>query len=174
MRQRVLVILIPIAVLVASCASSAPVPTWTHAPSAGVLATAVPSIASGTMPTVEAYAEPAGRVLTGDVPVVMTDAMRFVPDAITVKAGEPITFVVTNDGLIVHEFFGGTQDDQDVHAVEMAAGGMSHGHDNAVSVKPGGTASLTMTFVKVGSLLVGCHEPGHYAAGMKATLTISD
>ena len=47
-------------------------------------------------------------------------------------------------------------------------GGMSHGHDNAVSVKPGKTGSLTMTFAEAGTLIVGCHEPGHYAAGMRA------
>ena len=48
--------------------------------------------------------------------------MRFAPDPITVKAGEEVTFVVTNEGLIVHEFFVGTADEQVDHAAEMAAG----------------------------------------------------
>jgi uncharacterized cupredoxin-like copper-binding protein len=56
----------------------------------------------------------------------------------------------------------------------MALGGMGHGHDNALSLKAGETGSLTMTFAKAGSLLIGCHEPGHYEAGMKATVTVVD
>ena len=51
---------------------------------------------------------------------------------------------------------------------------MSHGHDNALSLKAGETGSLSMTFADAGSLLIGCHEPGHYDAGMKATLTVVD
>jgi uncharacterized cupredoxin-like copper-binding protein len=100
--------------------------------------------------------------------------MRFAPDPLTVKAGEPVTFIVTNTGLIVHEFFVGTEAEQADHAEEMATGAMAHGHDSAVSVEPGKTSSLTMTFAKAGSILVGCHEPGHYNAGMKATLTVID
>ena len=57
-------------------------------------------------------------------------------------------------------------------AAEMAVGGMSHGHDNALSLKAGESGSLRMTFAEAGSLLIGCHEPGHDNAGMKATLTV--
>jgi uncharacterized cupredoxin-like copper-binding protein len=103
----------------------------------------------------------------------MTDAMRFEPGAMTVKVGEPITFVVTNAGVIVHEFFVGTEAEQVDHAAEMAMSGMSHGHSNALSLAPGETGSLTMTFDDVGTLLVGCHEPGHYDAGMSAGITVA-
>ena len=104
----------------------------------------------------------------------MLDTMRFTPDPITVKAGAEVTFVVKNDGVAVHEFFVGTEGEQVDHAAEMAAGGMSHGHDNALRLEGGKTGSLTMTFDKPGPLLIGCHEPGHYQAGMKATLTVVD
>jgi uncharacterized cupredoxin-like copper-binding protein len=53
-------------------------------------------------------------------------------------------------------------------------GDMAHGHDNAISVQPGKSRSLTMTFAEAGDILVGCHEPGHYDAGMKATLSVVD
>ena len=112
--------------------------------------------------------------LTGEIRVTMTDSMRFAPDPITVKAGAPITFIVNNAGLIVHEFVVGTEAEQADHAAEMAMGEMAHGHDNALSVEPGKTRSLTLTFAEAGSFLVGCHEPGHYDAGMKATLTVVD
>ena len=112
--------------------------------------------------------------LSGDVPVTMLDTMRFAPDPITVKAGVPITFIVRNAGLIIHEFVVGTEAEQADHGAQMATGGMAHGHDNALSVEPGKTSSLTMTFAKAGSIVIGCHEPGHYDAGMKATLTVVD
>lgn len=37
----------------------------------------------------------------------------------------------------------------------------------------GKEAALTRTFTEAGTLVIGCHQPGHYAAGMKATLTIA-
>jgi len=100
--------------------------------------------------------------------------MRFEPEAMTVKAGEPITFEVRNDGLIVHEFFVGTEAEQVDHAAEMAMGGTDHAHHGALSVAPGETGSVTMTFATAGSVLIGCHEPGHYDAGMMGTLAIVD
>jgi uncharacterized cupredoxin-like copper-binding protein len=169
MHPRVLAILIPIALVLAACSGGAQAPTRTY--TAG---TSAAPLASPTAPPVAPSAAPSAVPLSGEVKVVMSDAMRFAPDPITVKAGEEVTFVVTNDGVIVHEFFVGTEEEQLDHAAEMAAGGMSHGHDNALSLQPGETGSLTMTFAEAGSLLIGCHEPGHYDAGMKATLTVVD
>jgi uncharacterized cupredoxin-like copper-binding protein len=172
MHRRVLAVLIPIALVLAACSGSAQTPTWTYTPSTSAVPVAV---ASPTVrPSVAASIAPSTAPLNGEVNVVMSDAMRFAPDPITVKAGEEVTFVVTNEGAIVHEFFVGTEEEQLDHAAEMAAGGMSHGHDNALSVKAGETGSLAMTFAEAGSLLIGCHEPGHYDAGMKATLTVVD
>ena len=38
------------------------------------------------------------------VRIVASDALRFFPDAVTVRQGETITFVVTTIGMSVHEF----------------------------------------------------------------------
>ncbi len=177
MNPRVLAVLLPVAVLTIACSSPAAAPTWSYGSSAAAAAespaptaTVSPSVAASVAPSVAPSAEP----LSGEVKVVMNDTMRFAPDPITVKAGEEVTFVVTNEGLIVHEFFVGTEAAQVEHAAEMAAGAMGHGHDNALSLKAGETGSLTMTFADAGSLLIGCHEPGHYDAGMKSTLTVVD
>ncbi len=172
MRPLVLTALVPIALLVVACSGSAQAPTSTYAPSASTLAVASPTGTSA--PGATATVAPSVDPLAGEVNVVLSDAMRFAPDSITVKAGEEVTFLVKNEGVIVHEFFVGTDEEQVDHAAEMAAGGMSHGHDNALSLKAGERGSLTMTFAQAGSLLIGCHEPGHYDAGMKATLTVVD
>lgn len=47
-------------------------------------------------------------------------------------------------------------------------GSMDPGHgQDGITVKPGKTAELTRTFATAGTIEVGCHEPGHYASGMK-------
>ena len=173
MNPRILVVLVPVAILVTACSNPAATPTWTYGPTAAAVV-ASPAPTATVVPSVAASVAPSVAPLSGEVKVVLSDDMRFAPDPITVKAGEEITFVVENEGVIVHEFFVGTEDEQVDHAAEMAAGGMSHSHDNALSLKAGETGSLTMTFAKAGSLLIGCHEPGHYDAGMKATLNVVD
>lgn len=41
-------------------------------------------------------------------------------------------------------------------------------HDpNAMTVPAGETHELTRTFTEAGDILMGCHVPGHYAAGMR-------
>ena len=174
MNPRVLAVILPIALLLLACSGSGQIPNPAHAPSPSAPATASPT---ETMASLEsASADPSGAPSAapqaGEIEVVMSDAMRYTPDPIRVKVGEALTFVVRNDGLILHEFVVGTEEEQADHAAEMAAGGTSHGHDSALSVKAGETGSLTMTFTEPGSLLIGCHEPGHYEAGMKATLIV--
>jgi uncharacterized cupredoxin-like copper-binding protein len=173
MNPRILAVLIPVAILITACSSPATPSTWTYGPTAAAVAES-PAPTATAVPSVAASVAPSVAPLSGEVKVILSDAMRFAPDPITVGAGKEVTFVVKNEGVIVHEFFVGTEDEQVDHAAEMAAGGMSHGHDNALSLKAGETGSLTMTFAKAGSLLIGCHEPGHYDAGMKATLTVVD
>jgi len=92
----------------------------------------------------------------------------------TLAARTPVTFVVTNIGQITHEFTIGDAHVQDEHEQEMMSmgGPMGHDEDNAISVAPGQTKELTYTFDMPGMSFAGCHVPGHYPAGMKATITI--
>ena len=169
MHRLVLAVLLPVALLVAACSSGATAPTAAPSVVPSAVATATP-----TAPTAASSMAPSAVPKTGEITVVLSDTMRYAPEAVTVKAGDKVTFVLRNEGVIVHEFFVGTEEEQVDHAAEMALGGMGHGHDNALSLKAGETGSLTMTFAKAGSLLIGCHEPGHYEAGMRATLIVVD
>jgi uncharacterized cupredoxin-like copper-binding protein len=86
-----------------------------------------------------------------------------------------VTFVVTNAGALEHEFYVGDEAAQAAHEKEMSSmGGMGMSEDgpNGVGVKAGETKELTMTFTTPGSTITGCHVTGHYASGMKATITI--
>lgn len=107
------------------------------------------------------------------VQVEMTDELRFEPAEFTFQAGETVRFEVTNAGQIVHEFLIGDEAAQDEFEMEMSEGdGMAHDTDAGVSVEPGESETFEYTFAEAGDLLAGCHEPGHYGGGMKATITV--
>jgi uncharacterized cupredoxin-like copper-binding protein len=100
--------------------------------------------------------------------------MTIEPGAMTVTAHTPVTFVVTNIGQIAHEFTLGDTNVQEEHERDMMSmgGAMGHDEDNAISVAPGQTKELTYTFEMSGMSFAGCHVPGHYPAGMRASISI--
>ncbi len=107
------------------------------------------------------------------IEVAMTDDLRYDPDELIVRAGETVRFLVRNEGTMVHEFLIGTPEDQVGFEEEMAEGhGGDHEDEVGVSVDPGDMAEFTYTFGAEGEILVGCHQPGHYAGGMVANLTV--
>lgn len=96
------------------------------------------------------------------------------PAAITVKAGQPVTFVVTNTGVTDHEFYLGDEAAQAEEETMMQSGPMMGDSANGIGLKPGETKELTYTFATAGESLAGCHVAGHYAGGMKATITVTE
>ena len=73
----------------------------------------------------------------------------------------------TNNGEALHEAYVGDAAAQDDHAKEMGeGGGMAMEEGNKVEVEPGETGELTYTFDDAGQVQIGCHQPGHYEAGM--------
>ncbi len=120
-----------------------------------------------------ATTSPASEAPSTRIPVTLTDALRMEPATMTVPAGVPITFVVTNAGAIDHEFYLGDEAAQAEHEQEMSMGGMMHGDPAGIAVEPGQTDELTFTFPEPGSTLAGCHVTGHYGGGMKASITVT-
>jgi uncharacterized cupredoxin-like copper-binding protein len=92
------------------------------------------------------------------IEVTLTDALRIEPAMMSVPAGVPVTFVVTNTGAIDHEFYLGDEAAQAEHEQEMMAmGGMGHDEPEGIAVDPGETKELTHTFAEPGEMLAGCH-----------------
>jgi uncharacterized cupredoxin-like copper-binding protein len=149
-RPAVIPALAAVAVLVAACGGS------------GSSAAPAPSAS----PAAESAEAQATRI-----EVSLTDALKIEPATITVPAGEPVTFVVTNAGTTEHEFVVGDEEVQAEHEEEMEGGHMED-DDNALAVPPGETLELTMTFDEPGTTLAGCHVTGHYDGGMKAEIVI--
>jgi uncharacterized cupredoxin-like copper-binding protein len=108
------------------------------------------------------------------VEVSQLDELAFDPASIDVRAGETVEFVVTNDGAVDHEFVLGDEVFQAAHEGEMAGmGGTMPDEPNAVSLAPGQTKRVIWTFTKPGSVLYGCHVPGHYPAGMVGEIVVA-
>lgn len=152
-RTSALAALLAAATLLAACSGAGQSPAATAAPT--------------VQPPSSAPASAATRVV-----VTLTDALRIEPATMTVPAGVPVTFVVTNAGALDHEFFLGDEAAQAEHEQEMQQGGMAHDEPMGIGVKPGVTKELTVTFATAGQTLAGCHVQGHYMAGMKAVITI--
>jgi uncharacterized cupredoxin-like copper-binding protein len=121
-------------------------------------------------------AAPLAQVVSRSIDVRMDDTMRFAPDTLQVQAGETIRFVVHNAGKVAHELVLGTDEDIRAHAEDMKKGtDHSHSHAGAaaISVAPGQTGELVVTFPKTGTLQMACLIPGHYEAGMKGQLKVT-
>ena len=126
--------------------------------------------------------------------------IAYSPDTVDARAGETIRFVFHNTGKVPHDAFIGDEQAQGDHEMEMRQGGtsttmdmdesstgmpmggssttmeMEHGDAGSaggIVVEPGKTGELMHTFGAGDRLLIGCHEAGHYAAGMKVTIDIS-
>lgn len=138
-----------------------------------VLAVAACSGAA-SQPPASGPADASAGAASQTIEVKLTDALRIEPAAMTVKAGQPVTFMVTNIGAIEHEFYLGGEAAQAEQERMMQSGEMAHDNAEGVSLKPGETKELTYTFADVGQTLAGCHVAGHYGGGMRATLTVTE
>lgn len=144
-----------------------------------------------------------GALADGDQVDVDMANLAFDPPEFTVESGATVTFVFHNTDSIDHEALIGDQAAQDAHEAEMTSGGgmdsgsgtdttattdtagttdttdmggmkaAATGPSDAISVAPGETGEITYTFTEAGTLLLGCHQPGHFDGGMKATITVA-
>lgn len=110
------------------------------------------------------------------VTATLSDDMAIQLSESDFAVGDTVRFEVTNSGASPHEFYLGDAEAQEHHAEEMADmdGEEMHDEEDGIAVEPGATETLEYTFERAGEILAGCHEPGHYEAGMVASMTIAD
>ncbi len=112
---------------------------------------------------------------TRTIRVAMSDAMRFDPSAFEFRRGQTVTFVVSNRGRLMHEFVIGNDAELQAHAELMKKHpGMEHDEPYMAHVAPGKTMHLTWRFTEAGRFLAGCLVAGHWDAGMRAAITVTD
>jgi Uncharacterized copper-binding protein len=98
----------------------------------------------------------------------MDDHLEFVPSEVSVTPGETILFVLPNVGsALTHEFQVGPADRV---ALDQADGQIVVEVDK---IEPLHVDYMTYTFGTVGPYAFACHEPGHYAAGMKGIIDLT-
>ena len=131
----------------AAAAESTTAETTTAAQTTTAATTTTSQAATTTAPTTTAAKPVATKVQVSETEFKITT------DLTSFKAGQ-ITFVAKNDGKIPHDL-----------AVKETG-------DKTKEIPPGGTAELKVN-LKPGKYELYCTIPGHEAAGMKLTITVS-
>jgi uncharacterized cupredoxin-like copper-binding protein len=99
--------------------------------------------------------------------------MSYQPNALEVKRGEQIKFVITNAGLLAHEFILAETADNLKHAALMKQyPDMEHDDPNGKTVQPGAKAEMLWRFTKTGTFEFSCLISGHREAGMVGTVAV--
>jgi uncharacterized cupredoxin-like copper-binding protein len=99
--------------------------------------------------------------------------MRFEPASLTVRKGEQVRFLISNDGALKHEFTLASVQDNNKHAELMKKyPDMEHDDPNAKSVDPGKGAEILWRFTKPGDFEFACLIPGHREAGMHGVIHV--
>ena len=127
------------------------------------LALAAPGFAVAPPPPIQAQAQaPAAAATTPvEIKVIATD-LKFAPPKIEAKVGQPIKIVLENKGAIEHDIaFPTIKADKPAQDLKAVA-------------KTGQTATLEFTPTAKGTYAYICTVPGHEAAGMKGTITVTD
>ena len=129
------------------------------------LAAVLALTACGNTPTHDAHMPQAPHDEPRVVDVVLSE---FSITPFDVEEGETVTFNVTNEGAVEHEFrFTAPSDSHDHDADhEMPMG-------DVLALDPGESGSITVTFDKEYTQ-AACLLPGHYEAGMFTDITDTD
>ena len=113
------------------------------------------------------------------IDLTMTDQMTFEPATIQVARGETIRFVVRNASNEDHEAYIGSEEEQRLHATDHSGFGPKEQTDvthmgYAVHVPAFGNGEMLAKFDEDLEYVIGCHYPGHYEAGMRAVIEVSE
>jgi uncharacterized cupredoxin-like copper-binding protein len=115
-----------------------------------------------------------------EIDLTMTDEMTFAPATIEVRRGETVLFRIRNSSNEAHEAYIGSEEEQTLHATRHSAvaseeqTAIPHINQPAVHVPPLGTGEFLYRFDERVELVIGCHYPGHYEAGMRAVIEVSE
>jgi len=109
------------------------------------------------------------------IKVSMNDSMRFEPDSINVKVGETIKFDLDNVGAVKHEMVIGQLSYLIEHSEMMKKfPNMEHEEPNMLLLESSSNGELIWKFTEAGQIDFACLQLGHYDAGMKGNVTVSN
>jgi uncharacterized cupredoxin-like copper-binding protein len=104
------------------------------------------------------------------------DGFHFVPDHFTVHQDEVVRFMISNPDTRGHELFIGTIAEQAERreagpTAPPSAEDVTH-FGYGIYIPPMSDGELDYAFSAETDLLIGCHLPGHWEAGMVATIDV--
>jgi uncharacterized cupredoxin-like copper-binding protein len=109
------------------------------------------------------------------IELTMVEPFGYDPSVVEVRQGETVHFVVRNPTPIAHEMYIGSELEQGTSEAEHRGASPPAGATHlgyGIYVVARGTGTLDYTFSHSGDILIGCHLPGHYAAGHVATIHV--
>jgi uncharacterized cupredoxin-like copper-binding protein len=93
--------------------------------------------------------------------------MGYTPQSLEVHLGEQIKFVISNEGLLNHEFILASTKDNLKHAALMKKyPDMEHDDPNGKTIGPYNFVEILWRFSRKGEFEFSCLIPGHREAGM--------
>lgn len=126
---------------------------------------------------------PTTESIDGDAELVVAVEMNdfgYEIDETTIPVGSTVRFDFVNVGVVEHEAMFGTMHQQEEFAGSGGHGGHAdedaddhHGTVPAITLGPGDRGSLVVEFDEAGEIMIGCHLPGHWDAGMVTSLTVA-
>jgi uncharacterized cupredoxin-like copper-binding protein len=115
----------------------------------------------------------AAKKTSRTVQISMSDNMKYMPNVIQIKRGEAVTLAFKNEGQLKHEAVLGNLDELKKHAEMMKMHpDMEHDDPKSISAKAGETAYIKWKFTQAGTFYVACLVPGHFDAGMRASVIV--
>jgi uncharacterized cupredoxin-like copper-binding protein len=105
------------------------------------------------------------------------DGFHFVPDHFEVTTGESVRFMISNPDDIGHELFIGTAAEQAARraaGVAEPSGAPTTHFGYGIYLPAHSDGELDYAFSGEEDLLIGCHLPGHWEAGMVATIAVGE
>ena len=96
---------------------------------------------------------------------------HFTPDLVSVPAGRPVTFVITNSDPIDHEWIVGDAATHERHRTGTEP--VHNARPTEISIPARSERRTTITFAAADTLQYICHLPGHEAYGMVGVLSIT-
>lgn len=139
----------------------------------------------GAAATPEAASAPAPVAAAPGTPIdveVTVGEYAITPTLTTFQTGVPYRFIVTNKGLLAHQFRIMPRGDTAEMIAQIGAGAQmaaDHHHPGelvsmtAEQLPPGGSAEIKAVFLAPGDYEITCHVTGHAEAGMVIPITIA-
>lgn len=114
------------------------------------------------------------KAVNRTITLSITEQIRLLPESIDVVQGETLKIVLTNNGVLKHEFVIGTSQELEEHAALMVQSpDKGHAAPHIAQIAPGKTTELVWTFNRSGVFAFACPFAGHYQSAVIGRINVT-